>query len=200
MEEQMLQATIQLGSLPLHSSASAQGSTASTPSSRVLFLPVVTGKESNTWEVTLSKNKLLRKCQAWRCPSTVYQEKQGKEISNPTSLTSDPPAGNSVSACVCIHTVAVKGFWTFNCTLDLIQCTQHQAIALLELTLYRAGESAARFSPFSLRPSRAGGYSLQLAARLGEGELIAKPQLEAQARLVPSTVCKAAHGPARRAL
>lgn len=124
---------------------------------------------------TSQEQTLLRKCQAWKCTSTVHQEKQGKAVSSPTSLISDPSAGKSVCAHVCIHTVAGKGVWTFNCTLDLIQCTQHQATALLELTLYRAGESAAQLSPFSLRPSRAGGYSLQLAARLGEGELIAKP-------------------------
>lgn len=70
-------------------------------------------------------------------------------------------------------------------------------MALLELTLYRAVEAEAQFSPFSPRPSRAGGYSLQLTARLGEGNLAAKSRLAAQAKLVPSSVCKAAHGSAR---
>lgn len=169
MEEQMLQATIQsiLGLLPLHSSPSAQGSSASTLS-----------RESCSWLLwqtqTLGKwhkeETLLRKCQAWRCSSTACQEKQGKAISShPTSLTSDPPAGKSVCACICVHTVAGKEFRTFNCTLDLIQHTQHQATTLLELPLYRAGESEAQLSPFSLRSSRAGGHSLQLAARLGAG-------------------------------
>lgn len=81
--------------------------------------------------------------------------------------------------------------------MDLIQHTQHPATALLELTLYRVEEFEALFSPFSPRPWRAGGRSLQQAARLGEGELVAKPQLAAQARLVPSSVSKAAHGSAR---
>lgn len=59
MEEQMLQATVQsmLESLPQHSSASTQGSSASTPSSRLLLLAIVTGKETNAWEVMPPKKK-----------------------------------------------------------------------------------------------------------------------------------------------
>lgn len=94
-------------------------------------------------------------------------------------LTSDPPR-KSVRARVCAYTLAGKGFRIFNCTLDVLQYMQHQATALLELTLYRAGESEAQFSAFSLRPSKAGGYSLQLAARLGEGNLL--PSLNWQHR------------------
>lgn len=204
MEEQMLRATIQsiLGSLPLHSPASAQGSSTSTPSSRVLFLATVTGKESNTWEVTLPKKKL---CWGSARPGSAQVEYAKRSrgthrkefLPAPPQLTSDPPAGKSVCARVCVYTLAGKGFRTVNCTLDLIQHTQHQATALLELTLYRAGQSEAQFPPFALKPSRAGGYSPQLAARLAEGESAAKPQLAAQARVVPSSVCKAAHGSAR---
>lgn len=165
----MLQGTVQsiLGSLALHSSASAQGSTASTPSLFSLLLWQANKSDKND---ASQEETLLRKCQTWRCPTKSFTAHPCHPHSVPRDagntsgsnffqphLTSDPPTRQGVCAHVCVYTLAQEGVRTFNCILDLTQYMWHQAMALLELTLYRAVEAKAQFSQFSPRPSRMSG-------------------------------------------
>lgn len=143
----------------------------------------MTGKETNAWEVTLPKKK-----PCWgsaRPGGAKYSMPREAEESNffqpHLAHIWSPSREECVCTCLC---VTETGFRTFNCTLDLIQHTQYQATALLELTFYRAGESEAHFSPFSLRPSRAGGYSYNWQP--GKGNQLPSPNWQHKPHWYPA--------------
>lgn len=183
MEEQILQATIQsiLGLLPLHSSASAQGSCASTPGSRVLFLAVVTGKESNTWEVTLPKQK-----PCWGSARPGGAQGQHAKRSRGKQFLPTPPHSHQVpqQGRVCVHTF-VYTLWQGR---DL-----GQLIALWILPSTHSIKQQLSWSEHFTEQGSLKHSSLHFHWD-PRGQVDIPYKAGSQARLVPSSVCKGALG------